>query len=223
MIVRPSFERRLNERSPMDEWLSYAQAAERLNTTVEAVRLRALRGRWQKTIGNDKRPRIRLPDGWSNDGRTANERRERKPRNDGRTAVERAVDPALVTALEGHVQTLKEQLAAAETRIDKQADDLVGYDTAYAAGLSAERAKVEKLATELSELGAQHAADLAAERTKVEAERARIEKAITQGLAMVKAEQAQTEKAIATFASLAERLDALAAARSRPWWRRLAG
>jgi hypothetical protein len=43
---------------------------------------------------------------------------------------------------------------------------------------------------------AQHAADLAAER-------------------------ARTEKAIATFASLAERLDALAAARSRPWWRKL--
>jgi hypothetical protein len=58
---------------------------------------------------------------------------------------------------------------------------------------------------------------------KVEAERARVEKAIAQGLAMVKAEQAQTEKAIAAFASLAERLDALAAARSRPWWRRLAG
>jgi hypothetical protein len=50
----------------MDEWLSYAEAAERLNTAVEAVRLRALRGRWQKTVGNDKRPRIRLPEGWSN-------------------------------------------------------------------------------------------------------------------------------------------------------------
>jgi len=45
---------------------------------------------------------------------------------------------------------------------------------------------------------AQHAADLAGER-------------------------ARTEKAIAAFASLAERLDALASARSRPWWRRLAG
>jgi hypothetical protein len=64
MIVRPSFERRLHERSIMDEWLSYAEAAERLNTTVEVVRLRALRSRWQKTIGNQKRPRIRLPEGW---------------------------------------------------------------------------------------------------------------------------------------------------------------
>jgi hypothetical protein len=35
------------------------------------------------------------------------------------------------------------------------------------------------------------------------------------------AEQARTEKAIDAFASLAERLDALAAERARPWWRRL--
>jgi hypothetical protein len=40
-----------------DNWLTYAQAPERLNQTVEAVRLRALRGRWQKTIGNDKTAR----------------------------------------------------------------------------------------------------------------------------------------------------------------------
>lgn len=36
-------------------------------------------------------------------------------------------------------------------------------------------------------------------------------------------ERARTEKAIEAFASLAERLDALAAERSRPWWRRLVG
>jgi hypothetical protein len=35
------------------------------------------------------------------------------------------------------------------------------------------------------------------------------------------AERARTEKAIDAFASLAERLDALAAERARPWWRRL--
>jgi DNA repair exonuclease SbcCD ATPase subunit len=93
-----------------DDWLTYAQAAERLNLTVEAVRLRALRGRWQKTIGNDKRPRIRLPEGWSNDVQTPVERRERKGRNDGRTTVERAADAALIAALEGHVATLKAEL-----------------------------------------------------------------------------------------------------------------
>jgi hypothetical protein len=40
---------------------------------------------------------------------------------------------------------------------------------------------------------------------------------------MLTAEQAKTEKAIGAFAALAERLDAQAAERSRPWWRRLDG
>jgi hypothetical protein len=138
-----------------DEWFTYAQAAERLNLTVEAVRLRALRGRWQKTIGNDKRPRIRLPEGWSNDVQTTVERRERKARNDSRTAVERSADAAIIKALEAHVATLKEQLAGAEARAGE--------------------------------------------------------------------ESAKTARAIAAFADLADRLDALAAERARPWWRRLVG
>jgi len=103
-----------------------------------------------------------LPDGWSNDVRTANERRERKTRNDGRTTVERANDAGLVHALESHIktlqgenETLKQQLAAAEARL---------------AAADGERAK-----------------------------------------------------AIAVFASLADRLDALAVERAKPWWRRLAG
>jgi hypothetical protein len=83
-------------------------------------------------------------------------------------------------------------------RIDKQADDMVAYDTAYAAGLAAERAKAERMIAEFAARDAQHAAEL-------------------------KSEQAQTEKAIAAFSALADRLDKLAAERARPWWRRLAG
>jgi len=37
------------------------------------------------------------------------------------------------------------------------------------------------------------------------------------------AERTKTEKAIAAFSALADRLDAPAAERARPWWRRLAG
>jgi hypothetical protein len=103
------------------------------------------------------------------------------------------------------VPRLKEQLAAAEARINKQADDLIAYDTAYAAGLAAERAKVEaerakaeRVIADFAARDAQQAADLAAER-------------------------ARTEKAIAAFSALADRLDQLAAERARPWWRRLAG
>ena len=39
----------------------------------------------------------------------------------------------------------------------------------------------------------------------------------------LEAERARTEKAIAAFAGLAERLDMLAAERARPWWRKLVG
>jgi len=100
---------------------------------------------------------------------------------------------------------LKEQLAAAEARIAKQADDLVAYDAAYAGGLAAERAKVE------------------AERAKAERVAAEFAARDAQHAAELKAEQAKTLKAIETFAALVERLDALAAERARPWWRRLAG
>jgi hypothetical protein len=180
------------------DWLTYGEATERLNTTPEAVRQKVIRGRWQRTVGNNKRARARLPDGWLDAVRTPSGR-PNKPAV--RTPSEPRTDTQLIKALEAHVATLKEQLAAAEARIDKQADDLVGYDTAYAAGLAAERAKVEK--------------------------------AIAQGVAMVEAERARADKAIAAFSSLAERLDALAEERRRPWpwwrwlglgwWRRLAG
>ena len=162
-----------------DEWLSYAEAAERLNTTVEGVRLRALRGRWQKTIGNDKRPRIRLPDGWSNDVRTANERRERKIRNDGRTTVERANDAALVNALESHIKTLQgeidalkqqlrsktDRLAAAAARAERLEADFAARDAQHAAELKAEQAKTEKAISAFSSL-AERLDALAAERAR---------------------------------------------------------
>jgi len=145
------------------EWLTYEQAAERLNVSPEAVRQKAIRGRWQRTIGNDRRALIRLPDGWPNGVRTVSERPNKRP---VRTPFERMSDALLIKTLEAHVETLKQQLAAAEARAEKQA--------------------------------AESAAELAAER-------------------------ARSEKAIEAFAALAERLDALAAARSRPWWRRLVG
>jgi hypothetical protein len=96
-----------------------------------------LRGKWPKRRGNDGRARIQLPED-ARDVRTPNAQGVRTP--DARD-VQTASDAQLIKALEAHVATLKEQLAAAEARIDKQAEDLVAYDTAYAAGLAAERAK----------------------------------------------------------------------------------
>jgi hypothetical protein len=181
------------------DWLTYAEAAERLNATPQAVRQKAIRGRWQRTIGNDKLARVRMPDGWTDTVRPPS-KRPNKP--DVRTPSEQAPDTQLIKALEAHVETLKAQLAAAAARIDKQADDMVAYDAAYADGLVAERAKVE------------------AERAKAERMIAEFAARDAQHAAELKTEQAQTEKAIAAFSALAERLDQLAAERARPWWRR---
>jgi outer membrane murein-binding lipoprotein Lpp len=51
----------------------------------------------------------------------------------------------------------------------------------------------------------------------------RLEAQLAGAAADLAAEREKTDKAIAAFAALAERPDALAAERSRPWWRRLAG
>jgi len=97
-----------------------------LGLSIEAVRQRAIRNKWARMLGNDKRARIRLPD-----------------------------HPALTSALESHIKTL-------------QADN----------------------------------------------------EALRQQLATADAERA---KAIGAFSDLADRLDALAAERRRPWWRRIMG
>ena len=176
------------------DWLSYREAAERLGSTAEAVRYRALRGKWPRRRGNDGKARIQLPE-QPNPVRTPSAQPVRTP-------SEPRADGQLIKALQAHVETLKEQLTAAEARIDKQAEDLVAYDAAYAAGLTAERAKVE-------------------------AERAKAEKALADfaahAAADLESERARTEKAISAFSALADRLDQLAAERARPWWRRLVG
>jgi hypothetical protein len=71
-------------------------------------------------------------------------------------------------ALEAHIETLKAQLAEEKARAEKQADDLVAYDTAYAAGLAAARAKAERLIAEFAARNAQQAAELGVERARTE-------------------------------------------------------
>ncbi len=166
------------------EWLTYAQASERLGVSPEAVRFRAIRGRWQRLVGNDGRTRVCLPNG----EHTASTRGERTASTRAvHTASTRASEDKLIKSLEGHIETLKEQLSVAEAQLIAERERT-----------EAERARADKQAVEFAARDAQHAADLAAER-------------------------ANTERAIAAFASLADRLDALAAERAKPWWRRLAG
>ena len=162
----------------MEPWLTYKEAADKLGVSPQAVRQKAIRGRWSRTKGNDGQARVQVPE---------------QPYR-VRTPSGQVPDVSLVTALESHIKTLqgeneatKEQLAEARARL-----------AAADARLAAAETRLEKQAAELTDRTTQHAADLVAER-------------------------ATTEKAIAAFASLADRLDALAAERAKPWWRRLKG
>jgi hypothetical protein len=68
-----------------------------------------------------------------------------------------------------------------------------------------------------------HVATLLSQLAAAEARLGAADAREAQNVADLAAERARTEKAIAAFADLAERLDQLAAERARPWWRRLAG
>lgn len=86
-------------------WLTYREAAERLGSTAEAVRYRAIRGKWPRIRGNDGRARVQVPD-------------ERpSATHPVRTPSARASDALLIKALEAHVETLKERLTAADASL----------------------------------------------------------------------------------------------------------
>ena len=80
---------------------------------------------------------------------------------------------------------------------------------AHVETLKAQLAAAEGTASEEANALREHNATLKADVERLEA--------------MLAAERARADKAIAAFASLAERLDALAVERTKPWWRRLVG
>lgn len=110
------------------EWLSYAQVGDRLGITPEAAQSRAKRLRWRRQTANDGKTLVLVA---------------LEPRPPGVLPVTsrpspggKAIDPALVSALESHIKTLlgenealKEQLwasgerlAAAEGRAEREAE-----------------------------------------------------------------------------------------------------
>ena len=144
------------------EWFTYRQAAELLSVSTEAVRQRAKRGHWQKTLGNDKRTRIRPPEDWN-----------ASPRIDGharpsRGPDERALSNQVIRVLEAHVETLKTQLAAAELRTEKQAAEFAAREMRHAADLAVERTLADRMSARVDQM----TADLAVE----QAQRAEAEK-----------------------------------------------
>ena len=83
-----------NERA--SEWLTYKEAAARLGSTAEAIRYRAIRGRWPRMRANDGRAKVQIPDD-PNPVRTPS-----APRANGGS------DLSLTHALESHINTLRE-------------------------------------------------------------------------------------------------------------------
>jgi hypothetical protein len=115
------------------EWLTYRDLAVRLGVSVEAARRRALRGKWMRAPSNDGLTRVRPPDGLA-------------PLMSVPDAKDIVPDTsALVTALEGHVETLKAQLAAAESRLGDAAVDLATERARTSAAISAFAALAERL------------------------------------------------------------------------------
>jgi hypothetical protein len=100
----------------MDEqWLTYKEVGDRLGITPEAARSRAKRLGWRRQLNNSGQAVVLVA-------------LEPRPPGDGPVTPRsppgrKSVDPALVTALESHIktlqgdiETLKEQLSAAEAR-----------------------------------------------------------------------------------------------------------
>jgi DNA primase len=144
------------------EWFTYRQAAELLRVSTEAVRQRAKRGQWQKTLGNDKRTRIRPPEGWKDvvpiDGRA------QRPGNSN----ERALANQVIRVLEAHVATLQTQIAATEHRAEKQAAEFAAREERHAADLAVERTLADRMSARVDQM----TADLAVEQAqRVEAEK----------------------------------------------------
>ena len=127
-----------------DDWLTYAAAAERLNVSKESIRQRAIRGRWQRSVGNDGLARVRLPDAV----RTPAERRKPNP---VRTPFEQCSNPQTIKALEARVEALIAELAT--TR-----GELGGVREA----LGEARARADAADTRAAEISA----DLAAEKAR---------------------------------------------------------
>ena len=117
-------------------WMSYGEAAAKLNSSVGAVRKRALRGHWARQAGNDGKVRLLVPDETSM----------------GRPTPVRVDAVSTVSALQAHIETLKTELAASEARVDKLSADLAGERAEHQEQLAAAMAQLVELSRRLAAL-----------------------------------------------------------------------
>jgi phage shock protein A len=105
-----------------EQWLTYPQLAELWKITPEAARTRARRGRYQRRAGNAGQAEVCVDvDAPARPPRSGGQSRTPAPST---TPDTEAASAAAVRALEGHVETLRTQLARAEALADERSKDV---------------------------------------------------------------------------------------------------
>jgi hypothetical protein len=168
------------EGNPIQEWLTYAEAGQRLGVSPEAVRAKAIRKAWRRQAGNDGKARILVPpeilhtpvqqpiNGSSTPA-------VQQPINGRSPPVRKPGDQGMLTALREHISTLREDnerlrgdLAAEKERSALAVADLKGelaHARAHADRATAElKTDIERLTAELAGERTARQAELAVER-----------------------------------------------------------
>lgn len=131
-------------------WLTYTDAAERLNLSPEAVRQRARRQNWRKQSGNDGRALIYVP--LDIEAEPPAEHTAERTDNGGQQsgvqpAAQTATDQGLVRTLDQAIAIISEQLGRANIRADENAamlrDALTHAERAWEAARTAQAAAQE--------------------------------------------------------------------------------
>jgi len=150
------------EGNPTTEWLTYAEAGERLNVSPEAIRARAIRGHWRRQVGNDGLARVTVPPEIL---RTP----VQHPINGRSTPVRKPGIQATLDALREHNETLKREV---DRLMAELAGERAGRQTdqeQHQEQLAAARAAADKATAELVEL-ARRLAAIAETQTSAEPE-----------------------------------------------------
>jgi hypothetical protein len=102
-------------------WMTYDELAVVRSIQRDGARRLAQRHRWRRHAGNDGKARVLVPREWmSGDGTTPRDSRRDVARD--KTAASGTVAPdvaGVVTALQGAIDTLRQQLGRADARADE--------------------------------------------------------------------------------------------------------
>jgi hypothetical protein len=130
----------------MIQSLTYADLAELLGITAESANRLARRRRWPRTMGNDGRVRVTVPEG-------VLVRADSPPVSPGDGAPDSPPDNpvhALIARLEADLIEARTRAEAAEARIERVATEFAARDAAHAAQFAAERDRADRAQAELA-------------------------------------------------------------------------